>query len=198
MVGPSIKPTAIPKTKEETEIMSSNATATETVPTTFNPCDPSHMPQPTKEHEWLQKFVGEWESEVEMAMAPDQPPMKSKGSNRDRMLGGFWLISEGGNPDMGFNFQLTLGYDSKKKKYIGTWTDSMTSYLWKYEGTVNAAGNILTLETKGPSPMSPDNFASFREVTEFKNADLRVFTSSMLGDHGKWNTFITVTSRRKK
>lgn len=180
--------------------MSSPATATATENTSAStlPCDPANMPKPTREHEWLRKFVGEWEAEVEMTMDPGQPPMKSKGSNRDRMLGGFWMISEGGNPEMAYNFLLTLGYDPQKKKYIGTWADSMTSYLWHYEGTVNAAGNILTLETKGPAPMAPDKLSTFQEVTEFKSDDLRVFTSSLLGDDGKWKTFMTVTSRRKK
>ena len=178
--------------------MSSNTLATEPTTANTNPCDPANMPKPTAEHEWLQKFVGEWESEVEMVMEPGQPPMKSKGANRDRMLGGFWLISEGGNDAMGYKFQLTLGYDPQKKKYIGTWADSMTSFLWQYEGTVNPAGNILTLNTEGPTPMAPDQRTKFREVTEFKNKDLRVFTSSMQGPDGKWNTFLTVTARRKK
>jgi hypothetical protein len=178
--------------------MSSNATATENTATATLPCDPSQMPKPTTEHEWLQKFVGDWDAEVEMVMEPGKPPMKTKGTNRDRMLGGFWMISEGGNEEMGYKFLLTLGYDPKKKKYIGSWTDSMTSYLWRYEGTVNPAGNTLTLETEGPSPMTPDKLTKFREVTEFKGKDLRVFTSSALGGDGKWNTFLTVTARRKK
>ena len=178
--------------------MSSNATATENTLAPTALCDPSQMPKPTPEHEWLQKFVGEWEADVEMSMEPGKPPMISKGINRDRMLGGFWMISEGGNEAMGYNFLHTLGYDSKKKKYIGTWADSMTSYLWKYEGTVNAAGNILTLETEGPCPTEPDKLSKFREVTEFKSKDHRVFTSSMLGEDGKWTTFLTVTARRKK
>jgi hypothetical protein len=178
--------------------MSSNATATENTTTPADFCNPANMPQPTREHEWLQKFVGDWETEAEMFMEPGKPPMKSQGSNRDRMLGGFWLISEGGSDSMPFQFRLTLGYDPKKKKYVGTWTDSMTSYLWKYEGTVNPAGDILTLETEGPNPHAPDKTAKYREVTEFKSKDHRVFTSSCLGEDGKWNTFVTVTARRRK
>ena len=178
--------------------MSSNTTVIENTTAPADFCDPANMPKPTREHEWLQKFVGDWECDVEMFMEPGKPPMKSKGTNHDYMLGGFWLISEGGNDSMPFRFLLTLGYDPKKRKYIGTWTDSMTSYHWKYEGTVNAADNTLTLETEGPNPQAPDKLAKYREATEFKHKDLRVFTSSILGEDGKWSTFLTVTARRKK
>src|SRR5690606_6766582 len=44
------------------------------------------MPKPTKEHDWLQKFVGEWESEVEIVMDPSQPPMLGKGTESTRMI----------------------------------------------------------------------------------------------------------------
>ena len=178
--------------------MSSNATAAENLSASAQPCDPGQMPAPAKEHEWLQKFVGEWEAEVEVFMEPGKPPMKMKGFNRDRMLGGLWLISEGGNDSMPYQFLLTLGYDPQKKKYVGSWTDTMTSYLWRYEGTVNAEGNILTLETEGPAPMAPEKHSKFREVTEFKTRDHRVFTSSILSDDGTWNTVLTVNARRKK
>jgi hypothetical protein len=178
--------------------MSTNATVTENTTAPESLCGGMQMPAPTKEHEWMQRFVGEWECEVQMCMEPGKEPMITKGRNRDRMFGGFWMISEGGNEEMGYQFIHTLGYDPKKKKYIGTWADTMTSYLWKYEGTVNAAGNILTLETEGPSPMSPDKNTKFREITEFKSNDHRVFTSSALGEDGKWNTIITVTARRVK
>ena len=30
--------------------------------------------EPQKEHQWLDKFVGEWISEAECMMGPDQPP----------------------------------------------------------------------------------------------------------------------------
>lgn len=177
--------------------MSSNTIATENKSASASECDPMQMPQPTKEHEWLQKFVGAWETDIEVYMEPGKPPMKSKGSHRDRMVGGLWLISEGGNNAIPYQFVLTLGYDSKLGKYVGTWIDTMTSHIWKYQGTVNAAGNILTLETEGPSPMSPDKVSKFREVTEFKSKDHRYFTSSMLGADGKWSTVLTVSSRRK-
>ena len=178
--------------------MSTNPSREGRSTSTANVCEMPGMSTPTKEHEWLRRFVGEWESDIEAFMDPSQPPMKSKGASSERMLGDLWLLSEGGNDAMPYKFLLILGYDPNKRKYVGTWTDTMAAYLWKYEGTVNAAGNILTLETEGPSPMTPDRISKFREVTEFKSNDHRVFTSSIQGEDGKWSKMLTVTSRRKK
>jgi hypothetical protein len=33
--------------------------------------------EPQKEHQWLQRLLGEWTSEAEMKMKPDEPPIKS-------------------------------------------------------------------------------------------------------------------------
>jgi hypothetical protein len=74
----------------------------------------------------------------------------------------------------------------------------MMSQLWKYEGTLDASGKKLTLETQGPCPLQPGKTFNFREVIEIKDKDTKVFTSSMQGEDGKWTTFVTVTSKRKK
>jgi hypothetical protein len=157
------------------------------------------MPKPTKEHEWLQQFVGEWDTAIEIFMDPAQPPMKGKGTETSRSLGGFWVVAEGQSEMMGMKFGsvLTLGYDPDKKKYIGTWVDSMASHLWKYEGSVDATGKILTLDTEGPCPMRP-GVVKFKEVTELKDKDTRVFTSSIVEADGKLTQMIRVTSTRKK
>jgi hypothetical protein len=157
-----------------------------------------NMPPPTKEHEWLHRFVGEWESEVEMSMGPDQPPTRISGKETARMLGGFWLLMEGGNEEMPYRFLLTLGYDPRQGSYVGSWVDSMSTNAWKYRGTVNSTGNILTLETEGPFPPPNGPVSQIREVTEFKSDDLRVFTSSVRQESGEWVTVCTITARRKK
>jgi uncharacterized protein DUF1579 len=158
------------------------------------------LPAPEKEHLWLQQCVGEWESEAEVMMEPGKPPVKCKGTEKTRSLGGFWVVGEGESEMMGMSFKnvMTLGYDAQKKKYVGTWVDSMTSHMWHYEGTVDASGKILTLNSEGPCPCNPGQVVKVREVVEFKNKDHRVFTSSMQGPDGKWNTVVTVNSWRKK
>jgi hypothetical protein len=156
------------------------------------------MSPPVKQHAWLHRFEGDWDSEGEIVMDPSQPPMKITGFDRARMIGGFWVVSEGRGNEMNFESRLTLGYDEKKQKYVGTWVDSMSSHLWHYEGTVDAAGRILTLETEGPQPDVPGKNVPFREVTEFKSDDHRVFTSSRLNADGKWATLVTIHFRRRK
>jgi hypothetical protein len=158
------------------------------------------MPKPAKEHEWLKKFVGEWETEGEASMGPGIPAVKCKGTQKTRLLGSFWVVSEPSMDMQGMKMQAvqTIGYDLKKKKYIGTWIDGLTDYLWTYEGDVDATGRILSLEADGPNMMKPEKMARFRDAYEFKSDDHIVQTSSMKGDDGKWVTFMTGTLKKKK
>lgn len=158
------------------------------------------MPKPQKEHEWLQQFVGKWETESKASMGPDQPPVECKGSIECRMLGGFWVVSEyqgdmGGTPMTGLQ---TIGYDPAEKKYVGTWVDSVMNHMWRYEGFVEEGGKKLVLEASGPNLMAGGKETKFRDAFEFKSADEMIVTSSMLGEDGKWITFMTGTARRVK
>ncbi len=157
------------------------------------------MPKPTQEHAWLEKFAGEWTTEMECTMEPGKEPMKGSATEKARMLGGFWLISDGEGEMMGSKFSniLTLGYDPEKKVYVGTWVDSMTSLLWKYEGTVNAQGTSLTLTSEGPCPMKGGKICKFRETMELKDPNHKVFTSQILEDDGTWKTMMTARSTKK-
>lgn len=162
--------------------------------------EPPVFPQPQKEHEWLHQFVGEWETESHAPAAAGQPAMTCKGTMRTRMLGGFWVVSESQVEAMGttVNAVLTVGYDPQAKKYVGTWVDSLTNHLWKYEGAVDETGKKLTLEATGPNCMAPGKEARFRDAYEFTSKDEIRVTSSAQGEDGQWITFMTGTARRKK
>lgn len=158
------------------------------------------QPKPQKEHEWLYKFVGEWESEAEGPAGPGQPPTKCKGTISARKLGGYWVVSDLKTELSGVQIVAvqTVGYDPQSKKFVGTWVDSMLNYLWKYQGSLDESGKILTLEAEGPNFMVEGKTAKFRDVYEFKTPDHFVQSSQMQGDDGKWVTFMTGNSRRKK
>ncbi|HEX2101160.1 MAG TPA: DUF1579 domain-containing protein [Candidatus Synoicihabitans sp.] len=159
---------------------------------------PCEATPPLPQHAWLQRFVGDWDSDIEMPMDPGQPPMKSKGIDRCQMLGGYWLISEGQNLDFPYSWRLTLGYDAGAQRYVGTWTDTMSPHLWQYRGSVDATGRILTLETEGPFPFAPGVVSKFREVSEFVTEDHRVFTSSRLNEQGQWTELLRINFRRRR
>jgi hypothetical protein len=156
-------------------------------------------PKPRKEHEWLQQLVGEWETEGEALVEPGKPPVKTKGSESGRSLGAFWVVLENKAEFMGTPFTgiLSLGFNPEAGKFVGTWIDSMTSTLWTYQGTLDASGKILTLETEGPSPGDPGKKSRYREVIEVKEKDHKVLASSVEKD-GAWTTFVTMHYRRKK
>jgi len=157
------------------------------------------MPKPQKEHEWLHQLVGEWDNECDVNM-PGMPAMKMKSSETARLLGGFWLIAEGKGDMMGTPMQtiMTLGYDPEKKAYVGTWADSASHYMWKYEGKVEADGKKLTLATEGPCPFRGNKMTKFREVLEIKGPNQKTFTSSIVEDDGKLTPMMTTNSKRKR
>lgn len=156
------------------------------------------MPKPQKEHEFLQKFVGEWESVGKGIMAEGAEPMECTGTASNRMLGGFWIVSNGKGEVMGDTMEnvMQIGFDSEKGKYVGTWIDSFSNHMWKYEGTVE--GEKLILNAEGPDMTNPEKTAMYRDEFEFKSPDHYVLTSSAQGEDGKWVTFMTADVRKKK
>jgi hypothetical protein len=100
------------------------------------------MPKPVEQHKWLDQLVGEWTISTELKFAPEAPPVTCEGKETVRKLGGFWTVSEQNSDFMGTEMKgvMTLGYDPEKKKYIGTWVDSVGHHMWHYVGTINDAG----------------------------------------------------------
>ena len=156
--------------------------------------------EPRKEHHWLQQLVGEWTSETECVMGPDQPPMKHSGSDSVRSLGGLWVLCDGTcqMPDGGVgNTLMTLGYDPAKGRFVGTFVGSMMANLWVYEGELDAAEKVLTLSATGPSMTDPKGAANYRDVIEIHSPDHRTLSSYLEGEGGKWVPFTTAHYRRK-
>jgi hypothetical protein len=160
--------------------------------------EPPRKAEPQKEHEWLQKVVGEWTFEGEVTMQPGKPPEKFTGTERARSLGGFWILIEGQSemPSGPETMVMTLGYDPQKKRFVGTFIASMEPHLWLYDGGLDAAEKVLTLNTEGPNMAAEGKMATFKDVMEIKSDDHRVLTSHMLGDDGKWRKVMTIHYRR--
>ncbi len=157
--------------------------------------------EPQKEHQWLQRFIGEWTFEGETPMEPGQPPSKFTGTESVRSIGDLWFLAEGQGEMPGGGAAttlLTLGYDPQKQRYVGTWIGSMMTHLWVYDGALDGAGRVLTLDAEGPHMAAEGKLAKYQDVIEFKSDDHRVLTSRMLGEDGEWHQFMTANYRRKQ
>ncbi len=136
------------------------------------------MMSPSEEHKILKNDVGEWDCEMKIWMAgPDAEPMVTKGSEVNKMFSDFWLISEfkasfGGQP---FEGRAILGYDPAKKKYIGTWLDTMNPYMSRMEGDYDASSKTLTMMMNGTGPDGKPTRGKNVTVTK-DEGKTRVFT----------------------
>jgi Protein of unknown function (DUF1579) len=126
--------------------------------------------------------------------------MKTKGTEVVRSLGGLWIIAEGeGNCPDGSTGKtiMTLGFDPQSDRFVGTFIASMMTHLWPYNGSLDAAEKVLTLDSEGPN-FSESAIAKYQDIIEFVSDDHRVMKSQILEDNGKWNHFMTAHYRRQK
>jgi hypothetical protein len=157
--------------------------------------------EPRKQHQWLQRLVGQWTFESECAGGPDQPAQKLRGSETVRCIGGVWIVCEGQGEMPGGgtgSMIMTLGFDPRTSRFVGTWIGSMMANLWIYDGELDAAEKVLTLNSEGPDFQSEGKLSKYRDVIEIIDNDRRVMRSSAPGPDGKWHQFMTVEFRRTK
>jgi hypothetical protein len=133
-------------------------------------------------------------------MGPDQPPIKTTGTELVRSLGGLWTIGEGEGEMPGGGTArtiMTLGFDPQTQRFVGTFIASMMTHLWPYSGTLDAAEKVLTLDSEGPSCIDPGSTARYQDIIEFLSDDHRTLSSQFRGADGQWVHFMTAHYRRK-
>lgn len=156
---------------------------------------------PTPEHSHLESEVGVWDAEVQMWYTPDAEPVASKAVETNKMLGKLWLLStfEGDFGGMKFTGHMQLGYDPTKKKYVGTWIDTMSPYLQTMEGTWDDKTNTSTMLATGVD-LSTGKPSTSKMVTRYESDDVKIFQMLMPveGKEGEWWKMMEVKYTRKK
>ena len=155
------------------------------------------MTEPTAEHRWLQKLVGEWTMESRMTCADGKEEV-CHGRETVKALGPYWVqcLGTGGMPGGGeAEMVMTLGYNTRTKRFVGTWLGSMMDELWVYDITRDPSGNVLTMAVEGPN-MTGEGTAMYRDVIEWKGDNLRTLTGNLQGPDGAWTPFMVATYRR--
>ncbi|HEX8322128.1 DUF1579 domain-containing protein [Longimicrobium sp.] len=150
--------------------------------------------EPQTPHEFLERLVGEWTWEMD-ASEPDGTPMKGTGSESVRLLGTTWALCDGRDGES-MSTLMTLGYDPATQRFKGTFVGSMMTHIWIYDGELDASGNLLTLDTEGPSYEQEGTMARYQDTIEFRGDDHRVLTSRYVGGDGEWKHFMTSHYRR--
>ncbi|HZE96928.1 MAG TPA: DUF1579 domain-containing protein [Planctomycetota bacterium] len=162
---------------------------------------PQDMPKPGKEHETLKnQFEGEWTYEAKFFMDPSQPPQEMKGTDSAKMgYGGWWLTSEVSGDMFGqpFHGRWTMTYDTNKKKFVGSWIDSMMPVQLTFEGDVDAAGKVYTLvvDSVDPQTMKP---VKERWVINIDTDDSHSMKFFAPGPDGKERNTGEIKYKRKK
>lgn len=157
------------------------------------------IPEPTLEHNWLLQLVGDWKYESECEMGPDQPPMKTSGKQVTRSLGSLWTVGEmeHAGPDGQSHLSIfTLGFDHAKKRFVGTFVSSCMSHLWPYDGQLDVARNVLTLDSEGPSFAGDGTMAKYQDIVEIIDKDHYLLKSQFQSPDGSWSQFMVAKYER--
>jgi hypothetical protein len=156
------------------------------------------MPKPGPEHELLKMETGTWDAVIEMS-PPGAPVMTSKGTEVVTLgCGGLCMITKFDSDMGGMPFQgngLTT-YDPSKKKYVGSWTDSMSAGLLTTEGSYDAATKTMTTIMQGPDPTGA--VQTLKSTSSYPDADHRTMTMFMKAPDGSEVTGMKITYTRRK
>jgi len=159
------------------------------------------MAKPERQHEWLKQLVGEWAFESEADFGPDQPKLKSSGTEIVRSMGDLWFVCEGQGevPGAGgqMSMQMTLGYDPARERFVGSWIGSVMTHMFVYEGRLDDSEKILALDTEGPSFSDPAKQDRYQDVIEILDKNTRLLRSHMPGPDGGLVEFMVARYTRK-
>ena len=112
---------------------------------------------PGEQHKQLQKMLGKWDIAMKSWMVPGQPPTESKGTAEVKPILGDRFVEMKVNAtfmDKPFSGIGTTGYDNTKKKFVGTWIDSMSTGIMRSEGTADATGKVITTQAVASDPLT--------------------------------------------
>ena len=157
------------------------------------------LPEPQDQHRWLLQLVGEWDYHHECHMGPDQPPMKSSGKQTTRALGELWILGDiAGITPGGSDVQsvITLGFDPARARFVGTFVSSCMTHLWPYDGSLDASGKVLTLDSEGPSFAGDGSMAKYQDIIEIIDNDHHTMKSQFQNADGSWTQFMHGTYHR--
>lgn len=158
------------------------------------------LPKPGPEHALLAQDVGTWDAVIELSGPPGTPAMSSKGVEVNVVgCGGLCLITDFKGefmPGVAFHGHGTTAYDPVTKKYVGSWTDSMSAGLSISEGTYDPVTKRISSTMSGRDQTGA--MVKSRTVGESPDANRRVMTMFATMPDGKEIQTMRITYTRRK
>lgn len=155
--------------------------------------------KPTEEHRWLQRLVGSWKITHRYEPEPGAGVTELHGTERVRALGDLWILAEGeGDTPEGepMTYVMALGYDPQRGRFVGSFVASPMAGMFVYEGSLDDAKRVLTLDTTGPHFEDPTKTMRYQDRIEIVGDDERMLISQVQGGDGAWTEFMRAAYRR--
>lgn len=155
---------------------------------------------PNEKHKALEFEIGSWEATSKFWMSPDAPPQESKATATNewvlggRFVGTKYMGEMQGKPFEGIGY---LGHDNVEGHYVSTWSDSVSTGIYYYRGTMSEDGKVLTMNGEMKDPMSGTPIKS-RTVTTKVSDDQHTFEMFDTDVSGKERKTLEITYTRKK
>ena len=136
------------------------------------------LQRPGPEFDALKSDLGTWDVEIRTWGGAGEPTV-TMGKETNRMLGGFWLLSDFQGDMMGMVFKGhgIYSYDAEKKHYVGTWVDSLSAKKMDMIGKHDQDNQTMTYE--GMAPGVDGTPTKHVLTTQYKNDGTRVMTMHM-------------------
>ncbi len=151
------------------------------------------MPQPTAEHQRLEKLIGRWGGPEQMNPSPWDPQggsAEAKIENR-AACGGFAVVQDYQqirNGVVSFTGHGIFTWDAAQQRYVLHWWDSMGHPPNVFVG--DFAGDVLTMTYESPQ-------GHHRVTCDLSPEDEYTFRMEVSGDGTAWETFMVGTYQRQ-
>lgn len=145
----------------------------------------------------LRRDVGVWDCEVKFYPDPNGQPVVSKAVESNHMVGDVWVVGDfrGEMAGTTFHGSSQMGYDPKKRKYVGSWIDSASPYPTQMEGTYDASMKILSIVGLGKDPNGMP--MKMKLVVTYREDDSRSMTMYVGAGADEWLRMMEVDYRKR-
>src|SRR5258706_4880988 len=155
---------------------------------------------PGDAHKKLGPMAGTFNANVKMWTQPGAPPTGGDGvAENSWALDGRFLEQRFTGTFMGMPFRGVgyTGYDNIKKKYIGSWMDSMSTSMMVSSGKADAGGKSFTFTSTMADPMTGKS-SEIKEKVTVVDDDHHTLEKWGAGPDGKTVRMMEITYTRKK